>query len=664
MKRLNRVLPLALANLLILNSTMPAFAAQPTKKAPSEKEEVIYITLDANGKPKSGYVVNSFSKGDITDYGNYDSVKMLNTSDPIKQNGDTITFSTSAPKAYYEGKLKDTKIPWNVSLRYYLDGKEYPANEIAGKSGKLKIRFQITKNADCKGSFYNDYALQTNFTLDTKQCSNISAKEATVANVGSKKQLTYTILPGEGIDTTITADVKDFEMPAVAINGVHLNLNVKVNDKELKGKVNELIGAVDQLDNGASAISGGSENLLTGSSQLKNGASSLKSGISSLDNGVVTLQNGLTTVQNGLDTLNSKSESLTSGSAKFKSALMTIQSAVNSVSVTNKDLSELTKASGQIKQAISDLYDGANTLQSSLGYSQYAAIMAQNGVDLNALLAGNSSAAASLQGIEAQLDGLAASNPDVAEQVAAIQGQLSAASSQISGLLNGNSAAIEGMQSYLNGISAKVPALTQGLTTLNTQYSTFDSSISQLVNGLGSMTGNLSTLANGINQLVSNYETLDTGINDYTDGVAQIVAGYTQVMNGVSSLAEGSKELVSGSGELYDGTVELYDGVATLCDGAQEMADGTSQFRSETSNMNSDVDKQIDSLLNSIGGNMDNPTSFVSDKNTHVDSVQFVISTEAIEGEKKTEEVVNQEEDLSFWQKLQQLFKGDQETNK
>ncbi len=41
-----------------------------------------------------------------------------------------------------------------------------------------------------------------------------------------------------------------------------------------------------------------------------------------------------------------------------------------------------------------------------------------------------------------------------------------------------------------------------------------------------------------------------------------------------------------------------------------------------------------------------------------------MISTEAIEGEKKTEEVVNQEEDLSFWQKLQQLFKGDQETNK
>lgn len=660
MKRLNRVLPLALANLLILNSTVPAFAAETTKKASSEKEEVIYITLDASGKPKSSYVVNSFSKGDITDYGNYDSVKMLNTDDAIQQNGDTITFSTHADKAYYEGTLKETKIPWNISLHYYLDGKEYPANEIAGKSGKLKIRFQITKNPECKGSFYNDYALQTSFTLDTEQCSNISAPDATIANVGSKKQLTYTILPGEGIDTNITADVKDFEMSAVAINGIHLNLNVKVDDKELKSKVNELIGAVDQLDNGATALSSGSESLLNGSSQLKNGASSLKSGISSLDDGVVTLENGLTTVQSGLDTLNSKSGNLTSGSAKFKTALTTIQTAVNSVSVTNKDLSELTKASGQIKQAISDLYDGASTLQTNLGYSQYKSLMAQSGVDIDSLLAGNSSAAASLQGIEAQLDGLAASNPDVADQVAAIKGQLSAASSQISGLLTANSAAIGGMQSYLNGVSAKLPTLTQGLSTLNTQYETFDSTISQLVNGLGNMTGNMSALADGINQLVANYETLDSGINDYTDGVAQIVAGYTQVMNGVSSLAEGSKELVSGSGELYDGTVQLYDGVVTLCDGAQEMADGTGQFRSETSNMNNDVEKQIDSLLNSIGGDMDNPASFVSEKNTHVDSVQFVISTDAIESKKEVEQTVTKEEEPSFWQKLQQLFEKDQ----
>ena len=655
MKILKRVLPMTLASLLVLNSAIPAFAADTSGVAPSEKEEVIYITLDASGTLKNTYVVNSFSGGSITDYGNYASVKMLNTSDPIEQNGDTITFSTSASKAYYQGELTDAEIPWNISLRYYLDGVEYSAAEIAGKSGELEIRFQITENTACSDTFFDDYALQASFTLDTERCNNISAPDATIANVGSDKQLTYTVLPGEGIDTTITADVTDFEMSAVSINGIHLNMNVEIDDTELKDKVNELIDAVEQLDDSAVELSDGSAELLDGSSELKDGASSLQSGVASLDEGVVTLQNGLTTVQSGLDTLNSQSGTLTAGSSEFKAALVTIQTAVNSISVTSEDLTALTEASGQIKQAISDLYDGAAALQANLGYGQYKALMAQNGLDIDALLAGNASAVETIQSYEAMLEQLS-TVPGMEDLVNQYKSQLLGTSEQIKSLLNANSAAIGGMESYINGISAELPALTEGLAALNTQYEIFDSSISQLVNTLGNMTGNLSALAEGINQLVVSYEELDSGINDYTGGVAQIVAGYSQVMGGVSSLAEGSKELVSGSGELYDGTVELYDGVVSLCDGAQEMADGTGEFRTETADMNDQIDEEIDSLLESIGGSMDDPVSFVSEKNTNVESVQFVIQTEAIEVEETDDVVVTQEEELSFWQKLLQLF--------
>ena len=83
MKILKRTLPVALASLLILNSAVPALAAETSSEAPSEKEEVIYITLDADGKLKNSYVVNSFSGGNITDYGDYASVKMLNTSESL-----------------------------------------------------------------------------------------------------------------------------------------------------------------------------------------------------------------------------------------------------------------------------------------------------------------------------------------------------------------------------------------------------------------------------------------------------------------------------------------------------------------------------------------------------------------------------------------------------
>lgn len=655
MKTMKKTVAVLLSGTMVLTSAVPAFAAE-TQDQPSEKEEVIYINLDAGGEVRDVYAVNIFNSGDVVDYGDYSSVQMLNSTEPISQNGDKITFTSAKEKNYYQGDLENAEIPWNISVRYYLDGKEYSADEIAGKSGKLEIHFQITKNDACPGTFFDDYALQASVTLDTEQCSNISAPDATIANVGSSKQLTYTVLPGEGMDTVITADVTDFEMSAVSINGIHLNLNVEVDDAELKEQVNELIDAVEQLDDGAVELSDGSAELLDGTAEAKDGASSLHSGIESLDSGVATLQNGLSAVQGGLDTLYAQSGSLTAGSSEYQATMVSLQTAVNGLSVTNEDLTQLTAASGQVKQAISALSEGASALQENLGYEQYKAVMAQNGLNIDELLAGNASAVETIESYEALLEQLSVI-PGMGDLVNQYKSRILGTSEQIKALLNANSAAIAGTEAYLNGVSDQLPALTQGLAELSAQYEIFDASISQLVNTLGNMTGNLSALANGVNQLVDSYEELDSGIGAYTDGVAQVVAGYSQVMDGVSSLAEGSKELVSGSGELYDGTVELYDGVAALCDGAQEMADGTGEFRTETADMNDRMDEEIDSLLESIGGSMEDPVSFVSEKNTNVESVQFVIQTEAIEAEEADEaEDTVEEEPETFWDKVRGLF--------
>ena len=239
MKTVRKITAAAPSVLLLGALTAPVFA----ETAPSQKEEVIYIMTDASGKVTDMEAVNIFSGGDIIDYGDYSHVKMLNTTDKITQSGDKITFSSGADKVYYQGTLKSTVIPWNISIRYFLDGKEYSAADMAGKSGALEIRFSVSKNGSCRGSFYDDYALQASFTLDTALCKNIVSSGATVANVGSDKQLTYTILPGKGIDTVIRADVTDFTMDAVAINGVRLHMNFEVDDTALMDKVDEIISA-------------------------------------------------------------------------------------------------------------------------------------------------------------------------------------------------------------------------------------------------------------------------------------------------------------------------------------------------------------------------------------------------------------------------------------
>ncbi len=664
MKIRNRSLPVVVSAAVLLSSAIPVYGMEEKKENSSAKEEVIYVTLNTDGSVKNGYVVNSFDGGEIVDYGNYTSVKMMNTNDTIHQEGDKISFSASAPKVYYEGILEKVEIPWNVSLHYFLDGKEYSADEIAGKNGKLEIHLTIEKNEQCKGEFFEDYALQTMITLDTEKCSNIIAEDATVANVGSNKQLTYTIFPGKGIDTVISADVKDFEMSAISINGIRLNLNIEIDDEELKDKVDDLIDAAVELDDGALELNDGAFELKDGSADLKDGASSLRDGAMELKGGMEDLESGVQTVQEGLDTLNEKSSTLVDGSAEVKTALLTIQKELNGISVTSESLEELTKSSGQIKKAISDLYDGASALQKNVGYAQYKSIMAENGLDIDTMVAGNDQAITSLNNqiyeLQLSLDQVAGVE-GYEDQVAYLQSQIDQLQ-QIVNLLYGSSAAIGGMETYLTEVNTKMASLEGGLKTLKTSYGSFDTAISQLVTTLNGMLGKMTELKTAINTLTESYTSLDTGIGEYTDGVAKIVAGYSEITDGVTALAKGSRDLADGSSDLYDGTAELFDGAFALSEGTQEMADGTGELRRETSGMDTEVDDEIDKILDSITGEGKEIVSFVSEKNTDVEAVQFAIQTDPIKKE-ETEATAAEatpaqadEEQLTFWQKLAQLF--------
>lgn len=645
----------------VLLSVNTAYAAAISN---NEKEEVVYIMLDANGKTDSVNVVNIFGKGDVTDYGDYSFVKMLTETTPISQSGDQITFTSDKDKIYYQGTLENAKIPWNIAIEYALDEKKVTADELAGASGALEIRIQITENSLCKEEFYDSYALQAAFTLDTNQCKNIVADGATLANVGADKQVSYTVLPGKGLDATITADVTDFEMDAVTINGIKLDLNVEIDDAELMDKVTEIMDASSKLNDGSVELTDGTDKLSEGSQDLNDGATTLYSGVSSLDQGVADLSSGVTAMQEGLDKLNSKSSALTEGSDKILEALKTIQTSLTKVSVSTEDLQTLVNSSAGIKQGISNAYAGAVQLQTSLSYEKYKAAMNENGLNIDTLSAGNTQAINSLSGQIGELQSAIADlksmeryadNETAVAQVETLDAQVTSLSNTVE-LLNGNNAAIGGTKTYLNSVSSGVDSLVDGLALLKTNYEAFDGAIVSLSQQLSGLAANMSTLKSGIDTLVTNYGTLDSGIEEYTEGVATIVANYSKLVEGVGTLASGSKELLEGAGTLKSGTADLYDGVISLCDGVAEMSDGTSEFYDKTSDMDVQVQDQIDEMIASISGEQTKTVSFVSDKNTNVDSVQFVMKTAAIE---KTDAHVEEESNskqMTFWQKMLHLF--------
>ncbi len=654
MKHIKKWTALVLAMVLLCTMSASAFAAG----VPSEKEEVIYIITDAKGDVESVNAVNIFGSGSITDYGTYSAVKMLTTNDEITQSGDTITFSTAANKAYYQGTLENVQIPWNISIRYFLGGKEYSASEIAGKSGDLEIRFAITENKKYSGDFFENYALQATVVLDTDSCKNIVAADATIANVGANKQLAYTILPGKGMETTIRTTVEDFTMEAISINAIQLNLNVEIDDATLMEKVDELIDATKKLNDGSKDLTSGTTELKAGSNTLKDGVGSLNSGAKELDDGIEALQAGVATMQGGLTELSSHSPDLKNGSADVLAALSLIQSNLNGISTDTSQIVKITEASSAVKQGINNLYDGVSLLQQNLGYTQYKAAMAENGLDIDTLMAGNVQAVSS---ISAQINDLQQALSQI-ENIPGYEAQAETLNQQIASLqsivplLMGNSAAMGGTEAYLNTLAGGVNDLQSGVAELKTQYEEFDKAISTLAGELTKLTAGMSELSAGINTLVSKYSELNTGISDYTDGVASIVAGYSELTDGVSNLAAGSKKLFSGVGELSAGANDLYNGVIELCDGAGELSEGTTKLYENTENMDTQVQEEIDTILASLGGDNVEPTSFVSNKNTNVKAVQFVIKTASIEKSEVVSEDKAVAAPLTFWQKLLRLF--------
>ena len=650
MKNYNKIIAVAMAGAICGSTAFSSISLAATKS--SEKEEVIYANLTSSGDIEKIYAVNIFEDKDIVDYGVYDTVKNMNTMDKINYSNGKVTIQNSEDKLYYQGIMKqNTEMPWTIKVRYKLDGVEYAPSELAGKSGKLEISISIKENKNCKKNFFENYALQTVVQLDTNLCENIKSDEATMANVGGLKQLTYTILPGNEKDIKITSDVTDFEMSEIQVNGINLNLGLdkdSIDTSSLTGELDKLKDAVNDLDDGANELNDGAKKL---------------------DDGAVTLTDGIKTIQEGLDQLNSKSSSLTSGSSEVLSALKTIQSSLNNVSTSSKDLKQLSSASTSIKSGIDSLVNGLKTVDSSI--DTYNSSLKKAGLNSASELAQKNKQAISALGItstqrklysaytsggsqavSAELAKLAqagdseavalykqvsAGNTDAVTQYVQAAGKLIS----VETLLKADASYIEGSSKLINGIDAQMSTssgqttLMSGAVSLQTNYKKFDASIQDLVSSLNNLMANMTQLKSGINKLTDNYATLDSGIKEYTSAVNKITNGYSKVY-------EGALDLVSGTHSLYKGTTEL--------------TDGTGEFKGETSDLDSKVDDEVDSMIDNFAGGDFEVESFVSDKNTDVDSVQFVIKTEAI---KKEEVKVEEEktEELNFWQKLLNLFR-------
>lgn len=641
MKKVQRITAAAGALALILAAGISVAAVQ-TGEPSTEKEEVIYASLDGSGLTEGIYAVNIFGKGDIVDYGDYSNVKVMNTEDEISVEGDKITLSTGADRLYYQGDLKSKELPWNIGFTYTLDGKKLTPEQLAGKDGNLKIEMNFSQNTAVDSCFYDKYALQITMALNTEKCSNISADGATVANAGKNKQLSYILLPGRDHHLTVTAKVKDFEMDAVSINGIRLGLDIDVDTGSISGKINEIRSAAEQINSGAQALAEGIDSLDEGTRSLDANAAQLAAGTSALADGIDMFNDGIKRAAAGLEKLQEGTSELSSGSDKINGILKEIDSSLSAVSVSADEVKKLVEASGAINGKIGELAEGTSKLSDGVGSSVYESSMKQGGLDVESLVSGNASSASALSSDVAVIDGMisylqserakleAAGYGDVVSDYLDKLNALKVDIGTASGQLSADNTAIGGAESYMDGLHGKTEELNQSVSKLMDSYEEFNLQIGKLASELGILIGQMNTLSEAIHELSSNYAVFNGKMGECAEGVAELNGGFSESAQYMVLLALNSRELAGYMDALSKGTSGLSGYMGDLNAGSDKLALGTAEFAGALGGADAEIDEAVNSMISELTGGSAPVRSFVSSKNTKVDSVQFVITTKPV----------------------------------
>ncbi|MCI8650320.1 MAG: hypothetical protein HFG20_09410, partial [Anaerotruncus sp.] len=299
----NRVLPLVLALSLVGTTSLSTYAAEPTEN--TMKDENIYTNLHYDGSVDQVYVVNQFnlaSAGTITDYGDYTKTKNMTTLEEITVQQGKTSIQAPAGKFYYQGYLDTKEIPWLVEIHYYLDGKELPGEQLAGKSGALKITLSTRPNPAVNPVYFANFALQISASFDNENCENLSAYDAgsnskgTVVNVGGQKQVNFIALPDKEKDYVITADVRNFEMDGIKLNG--MALSIAIDDPDISSLLNDIYTLQDaafSLDDAALSMQGGVNDLDDAAEKINDGTRDLKNGVEDANTGAKTLDKAVHT---------------------------------------------------------------------------------------------------------------------------------------------------------------------------------------------------------------------------------------------------------------------------------------------------------------------------------------------------------------------------------
>ena len=654
MKRLIKLMSVALCLTIVLSASLVGVFALSMngislggkdKATPDEaelfKDETVYVMAKADGTVDkiivSDWIKNNKGAATITDVSTLGDIENVKTDASFTLDSDNMrVWEANGEDLYLKGTGKEL-LPVDLCVTYALNGKVISPEDLAGKSGKVTIRFDYTNNAyetvkigDRDEKIYVPFLMMSGMILDGAKFSNVTVTNGKVISDGDRVMLAGIAFPGLQHDLGLTrdeidipsyfevnADVEDFELGTtvtIAANGLANDLNADDLDSldSLKDSLNSLESAMTALIDGSSQLYTGLETLLEKSGTLSEGVDELYAGAEALSNGADQVNDGAKQLSDGADALNAGTITLDLGALDLSSGLQTLDSNSGLLNAGSDQTFDAILATAQksLKDAgldvpalTADNYaDVLNGLLDNLSEENVRALAEATAKEkVSAAVEANRETVAAAvtdavrptvqakveSGVRDQvtakvLEALGYSVEDYNNAVAAgLVDETTQA--QVSGAIDAQMASDE--------VAATVASLTEQKMQSEAVQATIaantDAKIQSLIaenmqsdevqNGVADALAKAKTGRESIAALkdqLDSYNTFNKGLKTYTDGVGSASAGAAQLHSGTTQIKLGSSALKNGASDLKDGTEQLSTGADTLKNGILTLKNG------------------------------------------------------------------------------------------
>jgi putative membrane protein len=594
--------------------------AQSTDSGTTAKDETVYVLTGADGSVQkiivSDWLKNALNASSLSDVSSLTDIFNVKGDETFTTgSGDETVWDAEGNDIYYQGTTNQ-ELPVTLSVSYKLDGSDISADELAGKSGKVTIRYEYQNNqyemVDIDGSqekIYVPFAVITGLLLDNDVFHNVEVTNGRSVNDGDRTVVIGAAFPGlqenlaideEKLEIPdyieITADVKDFSLGmsvTVATNQVFNDIDLSDVDSadDLTASLGDLGDAMSQLIDGSAALYDGistlydkSGDLVDGVGALSDGAKKLSDGAATLDDGAGQIESGLGTLSSGLNELSENNDTLNDGAKTvFETLLSTANTQLAAAGLSVKKLT--IKNYATVLNGVIDSLDETNVYNQALQQVTTA-------VEANRSTIETQVTAAVRTQVEEKVI-YAATGMSAEDYAAAVKAGLVNAESQAAV----KAATDEQMKTdaVKKTISDNVDAQIEKLISENMASDTVQSQLTAASEGAKSVIS-LKASLDSYNAFYKGLQTYTAGVSSAADGAAQLYAGSKTLAEGTGDLKDGASDLYDGVGELKDGVDTLVDGVQQLKDGALQLADGLTQFNEEG------VQKLIDAVDGDVEG--------------------------------------------------------------